>query len=55
METIVSLLASDRVAYVDPGLGGVQLEFLGRASAANMREWLADDFNVLHQPSPPWS
>jgi catechol 2,3-dioxygenase-like lactoylglutathione lyase family enzyme len=55
METIVGMLPSDRMAYVDPGLGGVQLEFVGRASADGMREWLAADFNVLLQPSPPWS
>jgi catechol 2,3-dioxygenase-like lactoylglutathione lyase family enzyme len=54
MDTIAGMLPSDQMAYVDPGLGGVQLEFIGRASAAGMRERMGDDFSVLLQPPPPW-
>jgi len=54
MEAIVGMLPTDRLAYVDPGMGGVQLEFIGRSAAASLREWLAADFDSLLQPSPPW-
>ena len=53
-EAIVNMLPMDRLAYVDPGLGGGQLEFVGRSAAAGLREWLAEDFDTLLQPSPPW-
>jgi hypothetical protein len=54
MEAIVGLLPTDRLAYVDPGMGGVQLEFVGPAAAAGLREWLGPDFGTLLQPPPPW-
>ena len=54
MDTIVGLIPSDRLAYVDPGLGGVQLEFVGPAAAAGLREWMAADFDVILAPPPPW-
>ena len=54
MAAIVGMLPTDRIAYVDPGMGGVQLEFVGPAGAAGLREWLGADFDTLLQPPPPW-
>ncbi len=54
MEAIVGMLPTDMIAYVDPGMGGVQLEFIGPAGAAGLREWLGADFDTLLQPPPPW-
>ena len=53
-EAILGALSPDRLAYVDPGLGGVQLEFVGPAGAEGLREWLGADFGALLQPPPPW-
>jgi catechol 2,3-dioxygenase-like lactoylglutathione lyase family enzyme len=54
MESIVGRIPRGGLAYVDPGLGGVQLEFVGPAPAARLREWLAGDFGELLLPAPPW-
>jgi catechol 2,3-dioxygenase-like lactoylglutathione lyase family enzyme len=54
MEAIARMLPTDRMAYVDTGLGGIQLEFVGPSGAAGLREWLAEDFDTLLQPPPPW-
>jgi catechol 2,3-dioxygenase-like lactoylglutathione lyase family enzyme len=54
MEAIVGAIPSNRIAYVDPGLGGVQLEFVGPAGAEGLRAWMADDFGAILQPAPPW-
>ena len=55
LDGIVGSLDRARLAYVDPGLGGVQLEFVGPAGAAGLREWMADDFDRVLAPPPPWS
>jgi catechol 2,3-dioxygenase-like lactoylglutathione lyase family enzyme len=54
VEAIVRGLDAERVAYVDPGLGGVQFEFVGPAQEARTRAWLKEDFDLLLTP-PPWS
>jgi catechol 2,3-dioxygenase-like lactoylglutathione lyase family enzyme len=54
LEAIVGSLDPGRVAYVDPGLGGVQLEFVGPAAAPGLRAWMEDDFPRIIQPPPPW-
>ncbi len=39
--------------FVDAGLGGVRIEYIGRAGEAFLRTWFGDDFdNVVIQP--PW-
>jgi hypothetical protein len=52
MESIVGPRA--RLANVDPGLGGVQLEFVDPAGAAGLREWMAADFEFILSPAAPW-
>jgi hypothetical protein len=54
-DAIVGSLERARLAYVEPGLGGVQLEFVGPAGADGLREWMADDFDRVLSPRPPWS
>ena len=51
---IVRTLDSARLAYVDPGIGGVQLEFVGPAGGAGLREWMEQDFDRIILPAPPW-
>jgi hypothetical protein len=53
-QEIVSSLEAARLAYVDPGLGGVQLEFVGPAGAPGLRAWMQDDFDRIVVPGPPW-
>jgi hypothetical protein len=53
MESILGVMPRDRLAYVDPGLGGVQLEFVGPVNAGGLREWLTTDFDTMLAP-PPW-
>ena len=55
IDAIVGSLDRARLAYVEPGLGGVQLEFVGPAGADGLREWMADDFDRVLAPPPPWS
>ena len=55
LESIVGSLERARLAYIEPGLGGVQLEFVGPAGADGLREWMADDFERVLAPPPPWS
>jgi hypothetical protein len=54
MNEIVRSLDSARLAYVDPGIGGVQLEFVGPAGGAGLREWMEQDFDRIILPPPPW-
>jgi len=54
MEAIAAAIPPDRLAYVDPGLGGIQLEFVGPAAAEGLRDWMAEDFGALLAPPPPW-
>ena len=53
-EAILASLDRGRLAYVDPGLGGVQLEFVGPSAPAALRAWMADDFERIMVPPPPW-
>jgi hypothetical protein len=53
MDAIVRSLDPSRVAYVDPGIGGVQLEFVGPAGPRDMRAWMGEDFERII-PVPPW-
>jgi catechol 2,3-dioxygenase-like lactoylglutathione lyase family enzyme len=52
---IVNSLDAARLAYVDPGAGGVQLELVGPAGARGLQAWMDPEFQSLIQPSPPWS
>ena len=54
IEAIVGSIDPGRVAYVDPGLGGVQLEFVGPAAAPGLRAWMEQDFPNIIAPLPPW-
>jgi catechol 2,3-dioxygenase-like lactoylglutathione lyase family enzyme len=54
MDAIVRSLDPSRIAYVDPGLGGVQLEFVGPAGPPGMRAWMGEDFDRIIAPLPPW-
>jgi catechol 2,3-dioxygenase-like lactoylglutathione lyase family enzyme len=42
-----------RMAYVDPRLATVQLEFVGPAAVPGLRDWLKEDFDAWLVP-PPW-
>ena len=48
---VIQALGDARLAYVDPGMGGVQLEFVGPSQG--MRDWLQQDFAQIIIP-PPW-
>jgi catechol 2,3-dioxygenase-like lactoylglutathione lyase family enzyme len=50
-DEIVRALDVRGLAYVDTGVGSLQLEFVG--STANMRGWLEQDFERIIVP-PPW-
>ncbi|MDE3075356.1 MAG: VOC family protein [Chloroflexota bacterium] len=52
-QEILRAIDRGRISYVDPGLGGVQLEFVGPAAAPDLRAWLAEDFEAIVTP-PPW-
>jgi catechol 2,3-dioxygenase-like lactoylglutathione lyase family enzyme len=54
MDTIAAAIPPGRLAYVDPGVGGIQLEFVGPAAAEGLREWMQKDFETLLAPPPPW-
>ena len=53
-EAIVGSIDPGRLAYVDPGVGGVQLEFVGPAAAPGLRAWMEEDFSKILVPPPPW-
>jgi catechol 2,3-dioxygenase-like lactoylglutathione lyase family enzyme len=53
-EAIVQSLDGARLGYVDPGLGGVQLEFVGPSGSAGLRAWMEQDFERILLPPPPW-
>jgi catechol 2,3-dioxygenase-like lactoylglutathione lyase family enzyme len=44
----------NRLAYVDAGLGGVQIEFVGPVQAPSLKSWLAEEFSTIVIPPPPW-
>jgi len=48
---VVRALDDKGLAYVDGGLGSLQLEFVG--SSTNMRSWMGADFDRILVP-PPW-
>ena len=50
-DEIVQSLRPDLLAYVDPGLATVQIEYVG--SASGLRDWLQADFERIMTP-PPW-
>jgi catechol 2,3-dioxygenase-like lactoylglutathione lyase family enzyme len=54
MDAIVKSIDPGRIAYIDPGIAGVQFEFVGPAGAQGLREWMEDDFDRIVQPPPPW-
>jgi methylmalonyl-CoA/ethylmalonyl-CoA epimerase len=54
LDAIVRSLDRSRVAYVDPGLAGVQFEFVGPAAVPGLRAWMQEDFDRIVQPPPPW-
>jgi hypothetical protein len=45
--------APTRMAYVDPQLATVQLEYVGPGAVAGLRDWLKEDFDAWLVP-PPW-
>jgi catechol 2,3-dioxygenase-like lactoylglutathione lyase family enzyme len=53
-EAILASLDRARLGYVDPGLGGVQLEFVGPSAPAGLRAWMEEDFEKIMVPGPPW-
>jgi hypothetical protein len=53
VSAIVSGLDAERVAYIDPGIAGVQFEFVGPGQEARTRDWLQQDFELMLTP-PPW-
>ena len=42
-----------RLAYIDPGFGGFQIEFVGSSDPGRMRALLGDDFDEIIT-MPPW-
>jgi catechol 2,3-dioxygenase-like lactoylglutathione lyase family enzyme len=42
------------VTFVDAGLGGVRIEYIGHAGEAFLRDWFKEDFDRIVIP-PPWS
>ena len=54
VEAIVGAIPTGGLAYVDPALGGVQLEFVGPVAAEGLRGWMEDDFAKVLAPPPPW-
>jgi catechol 2,3-dioxygenase-like lactoylglutathione lyase family enzyme len=53
-DAILASLDNARLGYVDPGLGGVQLEFVGPSAPAGLRAWMEEDFEKIMVPPPPW-
>lgn len=51
-DEILRAIPRDRLAYVDPGLGTVQLEFVGPGTG--LRDWLQEDYDRIIVP-PPWA
>src|SRR6266511_3683559 len=49
--SVEGALAAQGLAYVDPGVGSLQFEFVG--SSANMPSWLGADFERV-LVAPPW-
>jgi catechol 2,3-dioxygenase-like lactoylglutathione lyase family enzyme len=45
--------ALDNIAYIDPGFGGFQIEFVGSANPERMRRIMGDDFDDIIT-LPPW-
>ena len=50
-EQIIPHIPGGLLAYVDPGLATVQLEYVGPSSG--LRDWLQSDFERVFVP-PPW-
>jgi 4-hydroxyphenylpyruvate dioxygenase-like putative hemolysin len=50
-EQIIDSLQTAALAYVDPGLTSLQIEFIG--SSTGLRDWLQEDFPRIIVP-PPW-
>ena len=48
--SIIPALDPRMLAYVDPGLGGVQLEFVGPARAQGLKAWLGDAYEPWLSP-----
>lgn len=44
----------DRVVFVEPGLGGVRIEYVGQIGERFIRDWLKDDFEKI-VPVPHWA
>ncbi len=51
---ILNGLPRGRLVYVEPGLGGVQLEFVGPVQAPSLKAWMEEDFSQIVIPQPPW-
>lgn len=52
-EALIGAIDADRPAFVDPGIGGMQVEFTSPSSIGRKRELMGDDFlNVFDLP--PW-
>lgn len=52
-EQIVAAIHPQILAYVDPGIAGVAIEYVGPASHAGLRRIMGDDFGQI-VVSPPW-
>lgn len=51
-EEILQAIPHNRLAYVDPGVGSLQLEFIGPGTG--LRDWLGEDFERIIVPPSPW-
>jgi catechol 2,3-dioxygenase-like lactoylglutathione lyase family enzyme len=43
------------VTFVEGGLGGFRVEYIGRAGEDFLRDWLREDFARIVQPGPSWT
>ena len=52
-DALIRAIDPDQIAYIEPGLGGMQIEFVGPGGPNRMRAIMGEDFdNVI--ASPPW-
>lgn len=52
-EALIGSIDIDRPAFVDPGIGGMQVEFVGPASVQRNRTLMGNEFTKVF-PLPPW-
>ena len=52
-EALIGAIDIDRPAFVDAGIGGMQIEFVGPASLERNRTLMGNEFTRVY-PLPPW-